>query len=207
MTWHLAPSLRNLFAEVDYRYPNRDKTSDGTVGDTSHSARYSDHNPDKDGWVHAVDIDSSGQVGDQVTRLLLKRARSNDIPALNYLIFERMIYSWKYSFLAHEYTGTNPHTTHVHVSIKRTDAARTWAHRWGVQRLVDLSDLKEGHRDDWKVVQRRLNFKLNLELLIDGIPGTDTENAVMKVQRLLGNNQTGYPGTDVLRWLGCYYIS
>jgi hypothetical protein len=43
--------------QLNQRFPKRDKRSDGWVGDTAHSTRASLHNPDKDGWVHALDID------------------------------------------------------------------------------------------------------------------------------------------------------
>ena len=45
--------------QVDTWFPNSRTASDGWVGDSRHSARKSDHNPDKFGWVRAVDIDSS----------------------------------------------------------------------------------------------------------------------------------------------------
>jgi len=43
--------------QVNRRWPRRDKASDGWIGDRAHSERISDHNPNKAGVVHAIDID------------------------------------------------------------------------------------------------------------------------------------------------------
>ena len=43
--------------QLNERFPKRDKRSDGWIGDTAHSKRASLHNPDRNGWVHALDID------------------------------------------------------------------------------------------------------------------------------------------------------
>src|SRR5262249_36859977 len=55
-TRRLAKSLITLIDEVDAKYPDRDRSNDGTIGDTSHQARRSDHNPDSEGVVRALDI-------------------------------------------------------------------------------------------------------------------------------------------------------
>ena len=45
MAWTLAPALKQLMAEVNARWPNRDRTTDGTIGDYKHSLTTSEHNP------------------------------------------------------------------------------------------------------------------------------------------------------------------
>lgn len=50
------PILLSIRAEADALAPNRSHASDGTVGDAAHAARESDHNPDADGVVHAIDL-------------------------------------------------------------------------------------------------------------------------------------------------------
>src|SRR3954471_10134778 len=55
--WRVAKSLLKLRDQVNAKWPNRRKYDDGTIGDTSHQNRNSDHNPWVDeGVVTAMDI-------------------------------------------------------------------------------------------------------------------------------------------------------
>ena len=124
MSYYLAASLNKLRDEVNALWPNRSRVSDGWIGDTSHQARKSDHNPDyaSGGVVRAIDITRSGINVD----LLLKHTTNDSRVA--YVIYNHRIYQhstgWK------PYYGSNPHTQHVHVSIAHTRAAerdlKTW---------------------------------------------------------------------------------
>ena len=50
-------TLRN---QINLQWPYRDRRSDGWIGDARHQKnRLSDHNPDKNGIVHAIDIDEN----------------------------------------------------------------------------------------------------------------------------------------------------
>lgn len=133
--YYLAASLVDLFGEVDGRWPKRDRKTDGWIGDASHQARESDHNPDydADGVVRAVDIDKDGI---DVAELLAALTRD---PRVEYVIHNRrMMRSYaktigKRTYKPWEwapYDGDNPHTGHVHVSIKHARAAETNTSAW-----------------------------------------------------------------------------
>ena len=53
----LSKSVIQLREQVDDTYPNRDRRTDGTIGDAKHDSK-SDHTPDALGWVRALDIDA-----------------------------------------------------------------------------------------------------------------------------------------------------
>jgi len=124
MAWHLAPSLVQLRNEVNARWPRRPKGSAGTVGDTSHSARKSDHNPNARDSVNAFDITYPGVDPKAIIAAVSKH------PAGNYVIFNRKIYSRSNGWKAEPYSGASPHTEHLHVSILQTVAAEQSKAKW-----------------------------------------------------------------------------
>ena len=64
----LSKAASQLRLQIDDSFADRDRTSDGWVGDTRHSRTVSDHNPDAEGWVRAIDVDAdlSKQKGQSV---------------------------------------------------------------------------------------------------------------------------------------------
>lgn len=124
--WYLAPSLVALRTEINRRWPNRDKTSDGSIGDASHQARVSDHNPDwsAGGVVRAIDVDNDGIDVDLLLNVLIGDQR------VRYVIWDHHIYSRTYNWAKRPYDGADPHTGHVHVSINHTKAAETDTSAW-----------------------------------------------------------------------------
>lgn len=129
----LAGSLRQLFKEIDALWPNRDHGTDGWIGDKAHQGRKSDHNPDDRGMVHAIDIDKDGIHPQYV----IDRVARHDRPT-NYLIYNRQIWSRSRDFNPRKYTGDNPHTGHLHVSILYGDEHETDEWAW------DIADLGKG---------------------------------------------------------------
>jgi hypothetical protein len=113
-SFYLAPSLKTLRNEINTSNPSRDKTSDGWIGDASHKARKSDHNPDyaAGGVVRAIDVDRDGVNPDAIVATLIKDDR------VNYVIWNGHIWSRKYNFVRRAYTGPNKHNQHLHVSIR-----------------------------------------------------------------------------------------
>jgi len=122
-SYFLAPSLVTLRAEINKRWPKRSKASDGWIGDTSHSARASDHNPAwgasgrSRGIVRAIDVTSSGIDANDVIRDLMQDPRTY------YIIHKGRIRSRTYGFANRVYTGSNAHNSHIHISVMHTEAA------------------------------------------------------------------------------------
>ena len=127
-SYKLCKAGQQLRLQVDDSYPDRDRTSDGWIGDTRHQARPSDHNPDAEGIVRAIDIDRdlSGKakpdlmpdLADQL-RLCAKRGDKR----ISYIIFDGRIASSKKAWAWRTYTGINKHNHHCHISFtKKGDA-------------------------------------------------------------------------------------
>lgn len=117
-SWYLAPALRALTDEINREWPKAQQwptvsIGDGWIGDTSHQARKSDHNPDYSagGVVRAVDIGIAGRNAQAILDAVIGDRR------VWYVIHKGIIYNRKYGWAAHKYTGSNPHNTHIHVSL------------------------------------------------------------------------------------------
>lgn len=136
--WRLASSLDALIDETDRLYPNRDHTSDGSIGDASHAARESDHNPD-DGWVCAVDIDEDLSSTVHTIARLAEHLIDDRDHRVKYLIYEGWICKAYVDSAGHPawrwypYTGLNDHSHHLHVSCWNTSAARDDRGPWWPQ--------------------------------------------------------------------------
>jgi hypothetical protein len=120
----LCKAGQQLREQFDDSFPDRDRTSDGWIGDTRHSARPSDHNPDREtGIVRAIDVDRdvSGKakpdlmpdIADQLRRLAKTDKR------IAYIIFNGRIASWRMGWRWRPYKGSNPHKHHCHISFTR----------------------------------------------------------------------------------------
>jgi len=110
-------TLRN---QINASFPDRDKRSDGWIGDSRHAATKSDHNPAApSGVVRAIDVDAdlrgaannASYLADQL-RILGKTDKR-----LAYVIFNKKIASpimfWKWR----DYKGIDDHTSHLHISF------------------------------------------------------------------------------------------
>lgn len=120
-------TLRN---EMNKAFPYRDKASDGWIGDASHQARPSDHNPDSRNWVHAIDIDinfgsqpgrGNGDNAQTLANQLVALAKAGkDGGRLKYVVYKDKIASGSYKnsyWVWRPNTGGTYHGTHVHVSF------------------------------------------------------------------------------------------
>ena len=119
----LCAAGQQLREQFDDSFPDRDRTSDGWIGDLRHSSTVSDHNPDPSSGfiVRACDFDRdvSGKtkpdlmpdIADQLRRLAKTDKR------IKYIIFEGKIASVKGAWRWRTYTGINKHRHHLHISF------------------------------------------------------------------------------------------
>lgn len=137
------PVSTSLLAEINaVGDPKRDKAQDGTIGDTDHEQRASDHNRDELGntgsssdadsipEVHARDADARGPWkikggAERIVQLIVAnvRARGHAKRRVKYVIFKRRIWRWRkvngeWAFVQSVYTGSDPHDLHFHVSFE-----------------------------------------------------------------------------------------
>lgn len=115
-----------LRAQVDARWPKRDRRSDGWIGDWAHQQRISDHNPDPAGWVRAIDLDADlakvgvwdlmMQLADQLR--LYAKSGAEGADRLKYLVYRDRVCSGTYrkSFWTWRGSGYG-HFDHLHVSF------------------------------------------------------------------------------------------
>lgn len=150
--WRNCHASLTLIAEINAQYPNRDKASDGTIGDAAHATRQSDHNPwvvvNGMGVVRARDIDKDGVPLADIMEYLRTLGAKRD-PRLypnGYLIYNRRITNpdfrqWR------EYTGSNPHTQHGHVSFSTEVAGFDSTAPWGISNNGTSEDMQKDERD------------------------------------------------------------
>jgi hypothetical protein len=105
--------------QVDTWFPDRRTASDGWLGDSRHSARKSDHNPDKFGYVRALDIDSRLESSDSLAPYLADQIRSaaKQDKRISYVIYNGKICSKILNWKWRKYSGINPHKRHLHISF------------------------------------------------------------------------------------------
>jgi peptidoglycan hydrolase-like protein with peptidoglycan-binding domain len=223
VAWREAVSTRTALAELNKRAPKRSKASDGAIGDAAHASRASDHNP----WVNdptsslnvvtARDfthhIAAGANMGD-ISETLRKRAKAGKMPWLKYLIFNRRIASKKTKWVWVKYTGSNPHTKHMHASVEPTKSLYDTTKAWGIYAKpvpvapvpvygAYVSLVKPGVRtlrrlsagDDVKWLQAKLKIKA------DGYFGDGTLQSVKKFQAAHKLLPDGVVGTSTWKKL------
>lgn len=126
----LCKAGQQLREQIDDSFPDRDRKSDGWIGDAKHSNRKSDHNPDpSNGIVRAIDVDkdfdsrpSTGvYLADQI-RLCAKKDKR-----ISYIIYAGKIASVKSLWRWRPYFGINRHDAHIHISFtKKGDQNGRW---------------------------------------------------------------------------------
>ena len=126
----LCKAGQQLREQIDDAFPDRDRKSDGWIGDAAHASRPSDHNPDpSNGYVRAIDVDkdfdsrpsTGAYLADQI-RLCAKKDKR-----ISYVIYAGKISSAKSLWRWRTYSGVNRHDAHIHISFsKKGDQNGSW---------------------------------------------------------------------------------
>ena len=185
-----APVCRQALTDATRRFPNRSRASDGIMGDAAHQRRRSDHN-----LGNAFDLTHDPDNGVNCNALALLAINDERV---TYVIWNRQIYNraraaegWR------PYGGSNPHTHHMHVSIRATERNNLAAWPWSPDgapipntpvtphpgNLPPAQVLKKDSRgENVKILQRKLNT-FSAHLRVDGEFGDKTHEAVVNFQR------------------------
>lgn len=197
MTWRVAKSLLHLRDQVNAKWPNRRKDSDGSIGNAEHASRSSDHNPwvkdGSTGVVTAIDITHDPASGCD-SYALAEALRANRDPRIKYIISNRRIASGSDGPAAwtwRKYSGANPHDHHCHISVKSQKALYDSEGDWKLDGMAAPATnyvppkptLRRGAKGgDVQTLQGRLNAN-GAVLKVDGDFGSVTEAALKKFQK------------------------
>lgn len=123
----LCKAGQQLREQIDDCFPDRDRKSDGWIGDLKHASKgsKSDHNPDYSNknsewaYVRAIDVDAnldsrantSVYFADQIRECAKRDKR------IKYIIHKGKIASAKSLWRWRPYTGINRHDHHIHCSF------------------------------------------------------------------------------------------
>jgi hypothetical protein len=160
-SWTLVPCLVSLRNEFNRLAPERDKASDGSIGDAAHQQEPSDHNPDETGRtpyedadhineVHAIDVDDdlhkTGWSMQKCVEIIVTRHREVRDDRLQNVIYNRRIWSRSWGWTARAYTGASAHTEHAHFSARYTTAQERDTRPWG---LLEADDVTKSEFTSW----------------------------------------------------------
>lgn len=166
-----APCLKKFLADATLRWPNRSRASDGIMPSAAHTKA----NPTSDHERgNAADVTNDRKNGADCALIATALVASHD-PRIKYLIWNREIWYLTEGVRARgwsRYRGKNPHTTHLHVSIKpeSRDDLSPWP--WS-----PVEPVKPKYGDAQEFV---MAFQRAHGLTVDGIPGRLTFGALEK---------------------------
>jgi hypothetical protein len=125
MNWTPATALQTLTIQLNSRFPNRSKISDGTIGDQRHKSLKSDHNPNAQGVVCARDFTHDPIGGIDCNKLATSLFESRD-DRIKYIIWNGRITTKDLKGWT-KYGGSNRHDKHLHLSVNhRYNAGHSW---------------------------------------------------------------------------------
>lgn len=222
--WVLVPCGERLRSDVTAIAPNRDTSSDGTIGDEAHQDRQSDHNDDEVGnvpihdadskhEVHAWDADKDLRAGEltmeKVVQHILSRCRSGAERRLRYIIYNRRIWEASNDWRERSYAGDNPHDQHAHFSFSYETAHESDTSSWGLESLGRKKTMivrKGDTGEEVRFHQYLLNRVMAAGLVIDGVYGDKMSAAVNKYRDLYGGGADAdlITGWQFYHMLGLY---
>jgi len=197
--WRLAGSLVQLRDEVWGLWPG---TTVWTIGDQEHRSRYSDHNENADGVVTAIDV-----VGKEQAQAVFRHILASRDGRTKYAIHDRKIVSSTVSpWVVRDYDGSNPHTSHTHISVGRGRDGRTVrpdlydsTATWGLSNVPAQAD----EEADVEALVKGLQTELNraghkgadgATLAVDGVWGPNTQRAFGRSLEATGAGTVGPRG-------------
>ena len=120
-------ATQKLLDQVNALYPNRNKASDGWIGDAAHAERVSDHNPLPNGVVTAQDFTHDPNTLN--CQWLADTLVQSGDPRIKYIIWNRRIWAGNWQV----YTGSNPHDKHLHLSVKPPQSVYDNPTKWNLE--------------------------------------------------------------------------
>lgn len=145
-SWRVGNALLALRKQVDIIAPDRNKASDGSIGDRRHCGRpnaSSDHCPrvrdGRIGVVTAIDITHDAGNGCDADAIA-ESIRADRDSRVKYVIWNKRIVSsypqgGKDAWVWRNYSGSNPHTKHVHISVKGDPGSYDSQVAWNLSEL------------------------------------------------------------------------
>ena|SRR6478609_6734356 len=212
--WRPAASLVALRNEINAIAPGRSKASDGTIGDAAHQQHHSDHNPDAEGMVRALDV-THDPAGGADMAIISERLRVAKDRRATYIIFNRRIASETHGWTWRDYTGSSPHKEHMHVSVSANDSLADDTSPWGLVGAGPggdggvTTDLPHGHfglfplntakasialGDTGELVlyaQSVIFFKAGGDIQLNSDFDAQTQKRVKDLQRVFARPETG----------------
>lgn len=204
-----AKACKQALQDATKKWPQRNRASDGIMGDAAHQKRRSDHN---DGNAFDLTHDEAHGVDCSVlSRQVIKDSR------VTYVIFAGEIYRrYKPQLGWVNYTGPNKHFHHMHVSIRpeSRDDVSPWP--WSpknptedeVETLYSMPVLRlrspMDRGESVKTLQRRLNAVVTSapeKLEVDGIFGFEVDRWVRSFQHSRGLKVDGIVGPSTWKAL------
>ncbi len=150
--WVVDKGLNVLLAQINAAAPDRDKSSDGSVGDLDHQSRTSDHNPESpapagnpDNQVDARDFTHDPAHGADMAVVAESIRQSRDVRVRYVIWHDRIFYPTSRNGYAawawQPHTGTYHHHLHVSVNDVHNDKTQPW--EIGIDMALTADDLNK----------------------------------------------------------------